>query len=142
MQKMMIEAAINELATKEQNPHVPYGPEEVAEDAIACAKAGAAIVHFHARDAQTGGAAVDQRGHLQGSDQADPQGMRRHHLPDLSRPAVEGGADRPRPGARARPRDSPGARHLGMWALPTTAGSTPGPGSSSGMLLMSTRIKR
>ena len=54
MQKMMIEAAINELATKEQNLHVPYGPEEVAEDAIACAKAGAAIVHFHARDAQTG----------------------------------------------------------------------------------------
>ncbi len=50
----MIEAAINEVASKEQNPNIPYGPEEVARDAIACAKAGAAIVHFHARDAKTG----------------------------------------------------------------------------------------
>ncbi|MCH8190989.1 MAG: 3-keto-5-aminohexanoate cleavage protein [Chloroflexi bacterium] len=54
MRKLMIEAAINELASKEQNPNVPYGPEEVARDAIACAKAGATIVHFHARDADTG----------------------------------------------------------------------------------------
>ena len=34
MDKLMIEAAINELSTKEQNPHVPYGPEEVARDDI------------------------------------------------------------------------------------------------------------
>ncbi|MEE9285925.1 MAG: 3-keto-5-aminohexanoate cleavage protein [Dehalococcoidia bacterium] len=54
MHKLMIEAAINELTSKEQNPNVPYGPEEVARDAIACAKAGATIVHFHARDADTG----------------------------------------------------------------------------------------
>ena len=54
MQKMMIEAAINELASKKYNPNVPYGPEEVAEDALACIEAGATIVHFHARDADTG----------------------------------------------------------------------------------------
>jgi 3-keto-5-aminohexanoate cleavage enzyme len=51
---MMIEVAINELATKEQNPNVPYGVDEVVADAVACARAGASIVHFHARDAVTG----------------------------------------------------------------------------------------
>ncbi|MBI3744227.1 MAG: 3-keto-5-aminohexanoate cleavage protein [Chloroflexi bacterium] len=50
MDKMMIEVALNELATKDQNSHVPYGPEEVIKDAVACAKAGAQIIHFHARD--------------------------------------------------------------------------------------------
>jgi 3-keto-5-aminohexanoate cleavage enzyme len=54
MHKLIIEAAINEVADKAQNPNVPYGPEEVARDAIACAKAGAAIVHFHARDSKSG----------------------------------------------------------------------------------------
>ena len=49
MQKMMIEAAINELASKNHNPNVPYGPEEIAKDALACIEAGATIVHFHAR---------------------------------------------------------------------------------------------
>ena len=54
MQKMMIEAAINELASKRYNPNVPYGPEEVAEDALKCIEAGATIVHFHARHPETG----------------------------------------------------------------------------------------
>jgi 3-keto-5-aminohexanoate cleavage enzyme len=50
----MIEVAINELAGKERNPNVPYSVDEVVDDAIACARAGASIVHFHARDAVTG----------------------------------------------------------------------------------------
>src|SRR5437870_3067704 len=54
MQKLIIEAAINEQASKRDNPNVPYSPEECARDALACADAGAAIIHFHARDAQTG----------------------------------------------------------------------------------------
>lgn len=54
MQKMMIEAAINELASKRHNPNVPYGPEEIAEDAVKCIEAGATIVHFHARHPETG----------------------------------------------------------------------------------------
>jgi uncharacterized protein (DUF849 family) len=36
--------------TKAATPHVPITPEEIANDAIECAKAGAAIVHLHARD--------------------------------------------------------------------------------------------
>lgn len=54
MQKLIIEASINESVRKEDNPNIPYGPEEGARDGIACAKAGAAIIHYHARDQVTG----------------------------------------------------------------------------------------
>jgi 3-keto-5-aminohexanoate cleavage enzyme len=54
MGKLVIEAAINEQAPKASNPHVPYTPEEVVADALACFEAGASIVHFHARDPVTG----------------------------------------------------------------------------------------
>jgi uncharacterized protein (DUF849 family) len=54
MDKLIIEVAINEQSSKALNPHVPYSAEECAEDALRCAEAGAAIVHFHARDPRTG----------------------------------------------------------------------------------------
>lgn len=38
------------LHGKEANPNLPTQPEEVAEDVRACEKAGASIVHLHARD--------------------------------------------------------------------------------------------
>ena len=44
-----IEVGLNETADKSRNPHVPYGPQEVVESAVAAARAGAAVVHFHAR---------------------------------------------------------------------------------------------
>lgn len=44
---VIIEAAINGVTTKEQNPGVPRHPEEIAADALACLEAGAAIVHNH-----------------------------------------------------------------------------------------------
>jgi uncharacterized protein (DUF849 family) len=50
MAKVMIEAAINGATMREKNPHVGYMPEEIAADAIACARAGAGIVHFHVRE--------------------------------------------------------------------------------------------
>ena len=40
---------------KEDNPAVPYTPEEIANDAIECWKAGAAVVHLHMRDDQGAG---------------------------------------------------------------------------------------
>src|SRR5215471_5620210 len=52
--KVIIEAAINEQSSKADNPNVPVSAEECAIDALACAAAGAAIVHFHARDPETG----------------------------------------------------------------------------------------
>ena len=41
-------------ATQDKSPHVPRSPEQIANSAIDAAKAGAAIVHCHVRDAQTG----------------------------------------------------------------------------------------
>ncbi len=50
MNKLIIEARINEYAGRENNPHVPWSPEEIAETAAQCCAAGASIVHFHARN--------------------------------------------------------------------------------------------
>ncbi|MGR3724234.1 3-keto-5-aminohexanoate cleavage protein [Abyssibius alkaniclasticus] len=41
-------------STQERSPHVPRSPQQIAESAIAAAKAGAAIVHCHVRDPETG----------------------------------------------------------------------------------------
>ncbi len=41
-------------ATQERSPHVPRSPAEIAESAIAAARAGAAVVHCHVREPETG----------------------------------------------------------------------------------------
>tara|TARA_R110002020_G_scaffold136630_21_gene304856 strand:- start:11789 stop:12706 length:918 start_codon:yes stop_codon:yes gene_type:complete len=41
-------------ATQDRSPHVPRSPEQIANSAIDAAKAGAAIVHCHVRDPETG----------------------------------------------------------------------------------------
>lgn len=41
-------------STQDRSPHVPRSPKEIAESAIAAAKAGAAVVHCHVRDPETG----------------------------------------------------------------------------------------
>ena len=41
-------------STQDRSPHVPRSPQQIAESAIAAAKAGAAIVHCHVRDPETG----------------------------------------------------------------------------------------
>ena len=51
MKKLIIEVRMNEAARKADNPHVAYTPDEIVADAVACGEAGAAIVHFHARNA-------------------------------------------------------------------------------------------
>lgn len=45
--------------TQERSPHVPRSPEEIANSAIDAAKAGAAIVHCHVRDPETGAPSRD-----------------------------------------------------------------------------------
>ena len=40
--------------TQDRSPHVPRSPEQIAASAIDAAKAGAAIVHCHVRDPETG----------------------------------------------------------------------------------------
>lgn len=58
-QPVVITAALcGNGTTKAKAPTVPYTAEELAQDAVACAKAGASIIHIHVRDA-AGGASMD-----------------------------------------------------------------------------------
>jgi uncharacterized protein (DUF849 family) len=41
-------------STQDRSPHVPRSPEDIANSAIDAAKAGAAVVHCHVRDPETG----------------------------------------------------------------------------------------
>lgn len=49
---MVITAAmVGAETTREQTPHLPITAEEIAEDAVRCREAGAAMVHLHVRTA-------------------------------------------------------------------------------------------
>lgn len=51
--KVLINVALTGMIpTKEITPYVPITPKEIIKDALKCAKAGANIVHIHARDDQ------------------------------------------------------------------------------------------
>ncbi|MEO1473839.1 MAG: 3-keto-5-aminohexanoate cleavage protein, partial [Pseudomonadota bacterium] len=45
--------------TQDRSPHVPRSPAEIADSAVAAARAGAAVVHCHVRDPQTGAPSRD-----------------------------------------------------------------------------------
>jgi uncharacterized protein (DUF849 family) len=45
--------------TQDRSPHVPRSPKQIAESCIDAAKAGAAIVHCHVRDPETGAPSRD-----------------------------------------------------------------------------------
>ena len=47
--------------TTEKSPHVPVTPEQIAASAIEAAKAGAAVVHLHVRDPETGAGSRDPK---------------------------------------------------------------------------------
>jgi 3-keto-5-aminohexanoate cleavage enzyme len=54
-EKIIVTVAVTgSRPTKEMNPAVPCSPKEIIEAAVACHKAGAAIVHVHVRDPKTG----------------------------------------------------------------------------------------
>src|SRR5512134_3407209 len=53
--KVIITCAVTgAIHTPTMSPHLPVTPEEVAQGAIGAAKAGAAIVHLHAREPKDG----------------------------------------------------------------------------------------
>lgn len=55
MEKVIITAAVTgSRPTREMNPAVPYTPQEIAQSAVECCRAGAAIAHIHVRDPETG----------------------------------------------------------------------------------------
>ncbi|MHB8092489.1 MAG: 3-keto-5-aminohexanoate cleavage protein [Syntrophales bacterium] len=66
---VIITAALTGAATmKNQNPSVPYTPEEFAEEAWKCWQAGAAMVHVHARE--DGGMATHDHGRIKATHDA------------------------------------------------------------------------
>ncbi len=55
MDKVIITAAVTgSRPTKADNPAVPYTPQEIADAALDCWRAGAAVAHIHVRDPHTG----------------------------------------------------------------------------------------
>lgn len=55
MRKVIITCAVTgSIHTPSMSPHLPITPDEIAADAIGAAEAGAAIIHLHARDPETG----------------------------------------------------------------------------------------
>jgi len=54
-EKVIITCAVTgAIHTPTMTPHLPITPEQIADEAVAAAKAGAAILHLHARDPETG----------------------------------------------------------------------------------------
>jgi uncharacterized protein (DUF849 family) len=53
--KVIITCAVTgSIHTPTMSPHLPITPDEIADQAIAAAEAGAAMLHLHARDPETG----------------------------------------------------------------------------------------
>jgi uncharacterized protein (DUF849 family) len=58
--KVIVSCAVTgSIHVPSQSPHLPITPDEIADQAIAAAEQGAAIVHLHARDPQTGAPTPD-----------------------------------------------------------------------------------
>ena len=61
MPKLIITAAlIGSGPMRDQNPHLPYSPAEIAEEGLRCWRAGAQVVHVHVRDPQSGAPAFER----------------------------------------------------------------------------------
>ena len=55
MRKVIVTCAVTGgIHTPSMSPHLPVTPEEIASSAIEAARAGATIVHLHARNPEDG----------------------------------------------------------------------------------------
>lgn len=54
MRRVWVEAAVNGPWSRKRQPGIPVSVDEIVADGIACAAAGAAIIHVHAYDEATG----------------------------------------------------------------------------------------
>jgi uncharacterized protein (DUF849 family) len=52
-------AVTGNLTRPEQTPHLPISPSQISDECLAAAEAGAAAVHIHVRDPQTGAPSMD-----------------------------------------------------------------------------------
>lgn len=59
MNKLIIQVRVNEGQMRSANPHVPYSPEEIVRTVVECWRAGASVVHWHAREPETGAMSTD-----------------------------------------------------------------------------------
>jgi 3-keto-5-aminohexanoate cleavage enzyme len=60
MEKLIITAAVTGSGPmKENNPKVPYSPQEIADEIVRSWEAGASITHVHVRDPETGEASFE-----------------------------------------------------------------------------------
>ena len=64
--KVIITCAVTgAIHTPSMSPHLPITPDEIAQAAIGAAKAGAAVVHLHAREPKDGRPTQDPKMFLQ-----------------------------------------------------------------------------
>ena len=55
MSKLVVTAGLTgSRITREQTPHIPVTPDEIVESGVAAWRAGAAVLHVHVRDPETG----------------------------------------------------------------------------------------
>lgn len=54
MRSTIIEAAVNGPWTRKRQANIPITPDEIIAESVACARAGASVIHFHAYDVSTG----------------------------------------------------------------------------------------
>jgi len=59
MRKLIVQVRVNEGQMREANPHVPYSPEDIAQTVAECWRAGASVVHWHAREPESGAMSTD-----------------------------------------------------------------------------------
>lgn len=61
MSKVIVTAAVTGgIHTPSMSPYLPLTPEQIADDAVQAAEAGAAVVHIHARNPENGMPSADQ----------------------------------------------------------------------------------
>lgn len=66
MDKVIISCAVTGSAhTPTMSPYLPITPAQIAEQAIAAAEAGAAVLHLHARDPKDGRPTLDPDVYMQ-----------------------------------------------------------------------------
>lgn len=93
-------AITGNLTTRDQTPHLPVTPAEIARSAIEAADAGAAVVHLHVRDPETGKPSMEMAHYSETVDrirQANPglilnitTGPGGRYVPSENDPAVAG----------------------------------------------------
>ncbi|MGR3291394.1 MAG: 3-keto-5-aminohexanoate cleavage protein [Paracoccaceae bacterium] len=99
-------------SSQDRSPHVPRSPTQIADSAIAAARAGAAIVHCHVRDPETGVPSRDTKLYRDVTDliRASDVDVVLNLTAGMGGDLVFGGADAPLPLAKGTDMASAAAR--------------------------------